>query len=119
MHDAMRSAAKFAIDEAGGSFGRGVRERRREEEGAQTRGSQCVKREGRSAQGDAQQAVGTKKPHSRRQRDTRTRHKYGNWVARQTSKDYDYYYSEAGSAQALPLSLSHGHAAAANVHGGG
>lgn len=119
MHDAMRSAAKFAIDEAGGSFGRGVRERRREEEeGAQTRGSLCVKREGRSARGDAQQAVGTKKPHSR-QRVTRTRHKYGNWVARQTSKDYDYYYSEAGSAQALPLSLSHGHAAAANVHGGG
>ena len=66
MHDAMRSAAKFAIDEAGGSFGRGVRERRREEEGAQTRGSQCVKEKEDSLERDAQQAVETKKPHADR-----------------------------------------------------
>jgi hypothetical protein len=34
-----------------------------EEEGAQTRGTQCVKEKKGLARRDAQQAVGTKKPH--------------------------------------------------------
>ena len=110
----------FAIDEAGGSFerGRGVRERRRGGKCA-TRGANCgicvKRREGGFVQRcttSRRKEKATAETDSRRQRDSRTRHKYENWVARRTSKDY-YYYSEAGSAQALPLSLSHGHAAAA------
>jgi hypothetical protein len=37
-----------------------------EEEGAQTRGSQCVKEKEDSLERDAQQAVETKKPHADR-----------------------------------------------------